>query len=254
MCIGVAARAILRLFKSVFNLIPIFNMKTTTQTRVVNVVAAPASTPITVPAPGTNQVRHELESLIQRYSNISPRSVTSTSPASETQLTEDSARAEVDMTSSSRTTDHINNRTKYGYVYQIPLPERSDEDAEWLEVSLDRKRTFRESVAGFRAAKGMGLREWEWTAGELIADDSDDSDDSDHFAYAERVRSFTYKRSDDPILKGKKVVRVRGRRGGLRWVDGDFEDEVEDPDYVPEEDKEDERGLRPFRDEDGMEE
>lgn len=50
------------------------------------------------------------------------------------------------------------------------------------------------------------------------------------------------------------MVKIRGRRNRTRWVDEASESGVDDPDYVPEEDQEDERGVRSFRREDDMQE
>lgn len=143
-------------------------------------------------------------------------------------------------------------------AYQAKVPtcalvDKLEARHEYLQCAL--KLETWEWVAMLRLKKQTGLREWSWAMGEpeessQIADDEDCRDKTSiadesreeaitishkPLTYAERVKTFTYTRGDDPMWKGDHYYLRRSNDSYIIRREGDFSNEVskEDQDFVP---------------------
>lgn len=161
-------------------------------------MAPTTSAPIPIPGSASKmgQVSNKSDLTYHSDSTSSPPSVPSNSPADEPQPTKNPVKAKINTKRSIKRIDHINNRTHSGYVYQIPPPISGVKTQETEPpASVMRRKKWREEVASWRVLQDIGLREWEWSCGELTTTTTVDTKNSDRGPYAERVRSFTYTRA-----------------------------------------------------------
>lgn len=162
--------------------------------------------------------------------------------------------------------DDTNNLTSSGYIYQIPIqPTRNRRER------IRQCRKFTDQIAALRLVDYVGLREWEWAAGEP-EDEYDEEEDpfglaaatafmfpnqqantttkmntkhnSNHNAedngaskpqtYQQRREAFTYTRADDPMFRGRRAeVTRRWKKGAVVWSTPIYGSEVDEPCYHP---------------------
>lgn len=127
--------------------------------------------------------------------------------------------------------------------YEMPIPD--------FVIQLDAREIDQyaplcyEDTIRHRLREAIGLREWEWSAGEPSSDEPEIDNEASGLSpssspaaqadtYQSRVKHFTYTRGEDPIFRGRRMRLGRGPF--IVRMKGDFSDEVskEDRNYVPE--------------------